>query len=146
MKKMSKRILSLLLCMAMVLSLFPLSVFAAGDNLLSVQENLFATVENGTDLEGAIAALPTSVSGKISDTSPLPTVEPLSYDFEDAAQLEDWTVLSALITHEDGKLKFGNNANIKAHVCPETMTGIEPGYPALQADSLPSEPPGKPWI
>ena len=22
--------------------------------------------------------------------------------------------------------------------------GIEPGYPALQADSLPSEPPGKP--
>ena len=23
--------------------------------------------------------------------------------------------------------------------------GIEPGYPALQADSLPSEPPGNPW-
>ena len=23
--------------------------------------------------------------------------------------------------------------------------GIEPGSPALQADSLPSEPPGKPW-
>ena len=24
--------------------------------------------------------------------------------------------------------------------------GIEPGSPALQADSLPSEPPGKPWV
>ena len=24
--------------------------------------------------------------------------------------------------------------------------GIEPGSPALQADSLPSEPPGKPYI
>ena len=23
--------------------------------------------------------------------------------------------------------------------------GIEPGFPALQADALPSEPPGKPW-
>ena len=25
-------------------------------------------------------------------------------------------------------------------------TGIKPGSPALQADSLPSEPPGKPWV
>ena len=24
--------------------------------------------------------------------------------------------------------------------------GIEPGFPVLQADSLPSEPPGKPYI
>ena len=24
--------------------------------------------------------------------------------------------------------------------------GIEPGSPALQADSLSSEPPGKPWV
>ena len=26
------------------------------------------------------------------------------------------------------------------------IAGIEPGYPALQTDSLPSEPPGKPLI
>ena len=25
-------------------------------------------------------------------------------------------------------------------------TGIEPGSPALQADSLPAEPAGKPWV
>ena len=25
-------------------------------------------------------------------------------------------------------------------------SGIEPGFPVLQADSLPSEPPGKPYI
>ena len=44
-------------------------------------------------------------------------------------------------------LSLGKNTGVDCYfLSPEDLSdpGIDPGSPALQADSLPSEPPGKP--
>ena len=57
-----------------------------------------------------------------------------------------YTSVSLLLSRTQGYRYHLSKFHIYAFVYCIGLTQIEPGSPVLQADSLLSEPPGKPWL